>query len=273
MPISAIEIHTLSFAYEGQSTILQIPQLQVLRGERVGIVGCNGVGKTTLFHLLCGLLQPVQGSIAVFENPVISGAFSPDVGFVFQNPEDQLFSPSVWEEVAFGPGNMGLSNEEIGQRVHRALAFTGTESLLHLPPHHLSGGQKRMVAIASVLALEPRLMIYDEPSANLDLRARRRLIQLLLASGETMLVSSHDLELIREVCDRVLVLDQGQVVADGATVAILADRGLMEHHGLEVPASLEQEAQKLDSQGLGIQGLDVQSLGVPELPVPFPYLQ
>ncbi|MGA1625803.1 MAG: hypothetical protein ACO4AJ_09295, partial [Prochlorothrix sp.] len=105
------------------------------------------------------------------------------------------------------------------------------------------------------------------------LRARRRLIQLLLASGETMLVSSHDLELIREVCDRVLVLDQGQVVADGATVAILADRGLMEHHGLEVPASLEQEAQKLDSQGLGIQGLDVQSLGVPELPVPFPYLQ
>ncbi|MGA1284092.1 MAG: energy-coupling factor ABC transporter ATP-binding protein [Prochlorothrix sp.] len=239
----AIEIHNLTFAYEGRSLTLHIPHLQVNRGDRVGIVGCNGVGKTTLFHLLCGLLQPCQGYASIFQNPVVPGGFSPDVGFVFQNPDDQLFSPSVWEEVAFGPGNMGLSLEEISQRVHRALTFTGTEALLHLPPHHLSGGQKRMVAIASVLALEPRLMIYDEPSANLDLRARRRLIQLLQASGETMLVSSHDLELIREVCDRVLVLDQGQIQADGATVEILGDRELMERHGLEVPPSLAVKAQ------------------------------
>ena len=237
-PDRVIDIQNLSFTYDHRARTLHFINLEVAIGQRVGVIGSNGSGKTTLFHLLCGLLQPSTGSIYICQQPVIPGAFSPAVGFVFQNPDDQLFSASVWEEVAFGPGNLGLDAEDIQRRVHQALIFTGTEHLVTSPPHHLSGGQKRMVAIASILAMEPEVMIYDEPSANLDLRARRRLIQLLQSSRETLLLSSHDLELIREVCDRVIVLDQGHLVADGATADILGDRSLMEGHGLEVPHSL-----------------------------------
>ncbi len=235
---TALVLKDLSFTYPDGTEVLQEIQLALKTGERVGVLGPNGAGKTTLFKLLCGLLRPSQGTIFLFDQSIEVGGFRPDLGFVFQNPDDQLFSASVWEDVAFGPQNMGLLPDQVDERVATALTLTGTQSLAQRLPHHLSGGEKRMVAIATVVAMQPSLMIYDEPSANLDLRARRRLIQYLLNSEETFLVASHDLELILEVCDRLLLLDHGHIIADGHPVEIMQQRTLMEAHGLEVPYSL-----------------------------------
>ncbi len=234
----AIAVNGLSFAYPDGTHVLHDIHLHVEPGERLGAIGPNGAGKTTLFLLLCGVMKPTDGDVSLFGKKVSVGEFRPDVGLVFQNPSDQLFSASVWDDVAFAPENMGLSPEDVEKRVYQALSLTGVESLIHRPPHHLSGGQKRMVAIASVLSMHPRLIIYDEPSANLDLRARRRLIHFLQSSQETSIVSSHDLELILEVCSRVILLDEGRIVADGNAKTIMGDRDLMENHGLEVPHSL-----------------------------------
>ena len=157
---------------------------------------------------------------------------------VFQNPDDQLFSPSVWDDVAFGPQNLGLGGEQLAARVQAALHTTGVSGLADRAPHHLSGGEKRMVSIAGVLAMQPRLIIYDEPSASLDIRSRRRLINFLQESPVTSLISSHDLEFILEVCHRVVLLDQGRIVADGPPRQLMADKNLMAAHGLERPHSL-----------------------------------
>jgi cobalt/nickel transport system ATP-binding protein len=240
----AIAVHRLSFAYPDGTSVLEHVDLQVKPGERLGAIGPNGAGKTTFFLLLCGVMKPTTGDISLFGKPVSVGEFRPDVGLVFQNPNDQLFSASVWDDVAFAPENMGLSPQEVENRVRQALSLTGVESLIHRPPHHLSGGQKRMVAIASILSMQPRLIVYDEPSANLDLRARRRLIRFLQASQETFIVSSHDLELVLEVCDRTILLDEGRVIADGKTKTIMGNRDLMENHGLEVPHSLTHHHEK-----------------------------
>jgi cobalt/nickel transport system ATP-binding protein len=235
---AAAQITDLCYSYPDCPDVLQSINLTIQKGERVGIVGPNGAGKTTLFLSMCGVLAPSRGDIVLFDQPVHPGDFRPEIGLVFQNPADQLFSLSVQDDIAFGPLNMGLEPDEVDRRVRRALMLTGIEELGERPPHHLSGGQRRMVAIATVLAMMPQLVIYDEPSANLDIRSRRRLIKFLLNSEETFLVSSHDLELVREVCDRVIVLDEGQIVADGITDEIMGDEPLMEHHGLEVPHSL-----------------------------------
>ncbi len=234
----AIAISALSFSYPDCPHVLHDISVNISAGEKVGIVGPNGAGKTTLFRLLCGVLRPTLGEIFVLNEPVVPNAFRPEIGFVFQNPDDQLFSASVWDDVAFGPQNMGLSDEQVQERVQEAIALTGLSELLHRPPHHLSGGEKRMVAIASILSMRPEVVIYDEPSANLDLRARRRLIQFLQRSHRTLLISSHDLEFILEVCDRVLLIDNGELIADGAAKTVMGDRDLMEAHGLEKPHSL-----------------------------------
>jgi cobalt/nickel transport system ATP-binding protein len=234
----AIEIRDLCFSYPDHPHSLRNLTLQVKQGERVGVIGPNGAGKTTCFLALCGLLQPAQGEIQLCGRRVVPGRFCPEVGLVFQNPNDQLFSASVWEDVAFGPHNLGLHPAAIEERVQEALALTGVVELAHRPPHHLSGGEKRMVAIAGVLAMRPQIMIYDEPSANLDMRARRRLIQFLQASHQTLLISSHDLEFILEICERVILMDAGQIVADGPSRQIMGNRALMESHHLEKPHSL-----------------------------------
>ncbi len=234
----AIAVSQVSFSYPDCPDTLRDISFTLPPGERVGVIGPNGAGKTTLFMLLCGLLRPITGQITLFEQPVRVGQFHPDIGLVFQNPDDQLLASSVWDDVAFGPQNMGLSDQEVEQRVSHALALTGMTALASRPPHHLSGGEKRMVAIAGILAMQPRVMIYDEPSANLDLRARRRLIQFLQRSPQAMLISSHDLEFILEVCDRVLVIDGGQLVADGPAVEVMGQAEWMESHGLEKPHSL-----------------------------------
>ena len=172
--------------------------LEVLPQERIGIIGPNGAGKTTLFLQVCGVLKPSSGEIAVLGKPVLNGDFRPDIGLVFQNPDDQLFCPSVRDDVAFGPNNMGLSNNEVEARVVEALAVVGASELIDRPSHHLSEGEKRMVSIASVLAMRPPLIIYDEPSANLDIRSRRRLIHLLQTSQETVIMASQNFEFILE---------------------------------------------------------------------------
>jgi cobalt/nickel transport system ATP-binding protein len=238
----ALAIRDLSYSYPDHRSVLRDVNLQIRPGERVGVIGPNGAGKTTLFFLLCGVYKPERGQIVLFGEPLRPGRFRPEIGMVFQNADDQLFNPSVWDDVAFGPRNLGMSREEIQARVEASLATAGVTDLADRPPHHLSGGEKRMVSIAGVLAMHPRLVIYDEPSASLDTRARRRLIRFLQASPQTLLVASHDLELILEVCDRVVVLNEGQIVADGPPGEIMGDVTLMERHGLERPHSLVPHA-------------------------------
>jgi ABC-type cobalt transport system, ATPase component len=159
---------------------------------------------------------------------------------VFQDPNDQLFAPSVAEDVAFGLRNLARPEGEIAAAVRAALHLTGTLHLADRPPHHLSGGEKRMVAIAGILAMQPQLVLYDEPTANLDLRARRRLIVFLQQAAHTFLLASHDLELILEVCDQVILLDQGRIWAQGSPAHLMGRADLMEAHGLEVPPSLRR---------------------------------
>lgn len=237
MSSTALQLSNIKFAYP-ETLVLAGINLSIADGERVGIIGPNGVGKTTMFHIITGLLKPTEGDVALYGEPVKAGKFHPNVGLVFQYPDDQLFSPSVKDDIAFGPLNMGLSQDEVNERVHEALELTGIHHLEDRAPHHLSGGQKRMVAIAGIKAMRPKLIIYDEPSANLDMRSRRRLINFIKASDETVMVSSHDLELILEVSERVILLDKGAIVADGDPHEIMGDDDLMELHGLERPHSL-----------------------------------
>lgn len=235
---TAIAIRGVSFSYPDKPNTLHNVTLTIQAGERVAIIGPNGAGKTTLFMSVCGVLRPHQGDIQIFGTPINLGEFRPEIGLVFQNPDDQLLSASVWDDVAFAPQNMGLSEVEVHERVRQALRLTGTSELAHRAPHHLSGGEKRMVAIAGVLAMHPQVVIYDEPSANLDLRARRRLINFLKGTTETLVISSHDLEFLLEVCDRAVLMDEGRIIADGDPASIMGDQTLMEEHGLEKPHSL-----------------------------------
>lgn len=234
----AIALRDLSFSYADNPDILQGVSATIREGERVGLIGHNGCGKTTLFMLLCGLLTPQSGTIHLFDQRVEPHQFRPEVGFLFQDPEDQLFSPSVRDDIAFGPLNLGLSEAEVTARVDAALELTGIQALGDRPPHHLSGGEKQMVAIAGLLAMCPRVLLYDEPTASLDLRTRRRLIRFLQNSDETLLLASHDLEFLLEVCDRILLIDEGCIIADGDPVEVMGDQALMEKHGLEKPHSL-----------------------------------
>ncbi|MEO1132333.1 MAG: ABC transporter ATP-binding protein [Cyanobacteria bacterium J06639_1] len=234
----ALQTRSLCFSYPDRPNVLDTIDLTISAGERVGLIGPNGAGKTTLFTSICGLIAPQTGSVEIFGQHVEPGQFQPRVGLIFQNPSDQLFSARVWDDVAFGLQNLGLAAEDVDRRTRDTLEAMDLIHLADRPSHHLSGGEKRMVAIASVLVMRPPLAIYDEPSANLDLRSRRRLIHFLQASRETLLVSSHDLEMILEVCDRVILLDNGSIVADGSAARIMSDTVLMESHGLERPHSL-----------------------------------
>jgi cobalt/nickel transport system ATP-binding protein len=234
----ALVVSGLCFSYPDKPDVLRDVNLKVWPGERVGLIGPNGAGKTTLFLLVCGVLKPDGGEILLFSEPVRPGKFHPEIGMVFQNPDDQLFCPSVRDDIAFGPRNMRLSKEEVKTRVAEALSMTGMRELAERPPHHLSGGEKRMVSVAGVLAMRPRLVIYDEPNANLDIGSRRRLIRFLQASQETILTASHDLEFILEVCNRVVLMDEGRIVANGKPQELMGNVGLMEAHGLERPHSL-----------------------------------
>ena len=241
---TAISLKNLCFSYEQERAILTDINLEIASGESVGLIGANGAGKTSLFLAVCGILKPTYGEIKLFDRQIQTGEFNPEIGLVFQNPDDQLFCPTVRDDIAFGLENINLSSAEVEARLNAALSLTGVTHLADRISHQLSGGEKCMVAIAAVLAMLPQIVLYDEPSANLDLRARRRLIQFLNSSRETTVISSHDLELIIEVCDRVVLLNQGRIAADGTPEQIMSDADLMLANGLEVPHSLTHKHQK-----------------------------
>lgn len=237
-----LEVAQLHFVYPDGKTALEEVSFTVPAGQCIALVGPNGAGKTTLFLCLAGVLRVAPGrvSLAGLDPAVVADRkrLPAQVGIIFQNSDDQLFSTTVADDVAFGPLNLGLPDDEVKRRVADALARVGLSGLGERVPHHLSGGEKRRVAIASVLAMTPRLLLLDEPSMFLDPRGRRGLIDLLGRIGGTQLIASHDLELVLSTCRRVLVLDSGRIVADGEARTVLADRATMETHGLEVPYSL-----------------------------------
>jgi cobalt transport protein ATP-binding subunit len=230
-----VDVRGLSFSYPDGRPALRGVDLHVAPGEKVALVGPNGAGKSTLLLHLNGILRG-QGDVRVCGMAVDDenlGRIRASVGLVFQDPDDQLFSPSVAEDVAFGPAAMGLSADEVSQRVGEALAAVGMAESGERVPHHLSGGEKKRIAIATVLAMDPEILVLDEPTAGLDPRGRRGLIRLLADLPQTMLVATHDLRMVVELFPRTVVLDEGKVVADGPTEALMADQALLTAHGLE----------------------------------------
>jgi cobalt/nickel transport system ATP-binding protein len=232
-----IDVRGLSYAYPSGQVALQDVSLTVSAGERVAIMGPNGAGKSTLLMHLNGILRG-HGHIE------IAGLALDDshlrriralVGVVFQNPDDQLFSPTVYDDVAYGPLYMGLPRDEIARRVTAALAAVDMTGLEARMPHHLSLGQRKRISLATVLAMDPRILVLDEPSAGLDPRARRGLIALLLGLPQTLLVSTHDMRLARDLCERAVIMQAGRIVVDAPAAAVLSDAELLERYGLELP--------------------------------------
>jgi len=238
----AIRVANLSYTYSGGLTALHQVDVEVAAGESIGLVGPNGAGKTTLFLCLTGVLAVPPGSIQVAgldpgrreERPRLPAK----VGIIFQNSDDQLFNATVFDDVAFGPLNLGLPPDEVRRRVAEALDHVGLAGFEQRVPFHLSGGEKRRAALAGVLAMRPDILLMDEPSMYLDPRGRRELIRLVNGLAITKVIASHDLELILETCRRAVLLDRGRLIADGPVQALFADAALMEAHGLEVPHSL-----------------------------------
>ena len=234
-----IDIEHLHYVYPDGHEALHGIDLQVDRGEKVALVGPNGAGKSTLLLHLNGINRPAHGSVRVAGIVVVEGdgikRARSEVGLVFQDPDDQLFSPTVFADVAFGPLHMGLPETEIHGRVERALAAVGMSGFERRLPHHLSLGQRKRVALATVLSMDPSILVFDEPSSGLDPRGRRQLIDLLRTLSQTVIVATHDMRLVSEVLPRTVVMDDGLIVADGPTDQILADEVLLSRHGLERP--------------------------------------
>lgn len=234
----AIDIEHLHYAYPDGFEALRGIDLSVRPGERVALVGPNGAGKSTLMLHLNGINLPSHGSVSIggaVVNRATAKRIRADVGLVFQDPDDQLFSPTVFDDVAFGPLHMGIDADEIHRRVERALAAVGMEGAERRLPSRLSIGQRKRVALATVLSMDPSILAFDEPSAGLDPRGRRQLIELMASLSQTLIVATHDMRLVADVLTRTVVMDGGLVVADGATAEVMNDEALLEAHGLEAP--------------------------------------
>lgn len=240
--MNAIQVEKLSFHYPDGTLALDQVSFSVAAGERVALVGPNGGGKSTLLLHLNGILRSSTGQIQIGDMSLDDhhiGQIRARVGLVFQNPDDQLFSPRVYQDVAFGPTHMGLSESEVRQRVENALHAVGMSDYANRISHHLSVGEKKRIALATVLSMNPQILVLDEPSAGLDPRARRQLIQLLQTfDQQTLLISTHDMRLAQELCTQALVIESGRIVARGACAAILNDQPLMKRYGLETPNAI-----------------------------------
>ena len=237
-----ISIENLSYVYADGTEALRGINLSIQATERVALVGANGSGKSTLLLHLNGLLMPQFGRILVGEYELIPKNLKfirNFVGLVFQNPDDQIFMPTVGEDIKFGPMNQGITGKNLDYRCSESLQAVGLDPDLYLSRNasHLSGGEKKRVAIAGVLAMQPQILVLDEPSAQLDPRSRRQLIDLLRTLPFTQLIATHDLDLALELCDRTIILSQGEVVRDGLTEEILSDCPALEQYQLEAPLS------------------------------------
>lgn len=238
MSTPVLEVSGLAYAYPDGHQALFGVDLHVHRGERVALLGPNGAGKTTLVLHLNGILSAGAGTVAVSGLPVLKAHLSEirrRVGIVFQDPDDQLFSATVRQDVAFGPANLGIRGAELDHRVLTALDQVGMADFVDRPPHHLSFGQRRRVAVATVLAMQPEILVLDEPSSNLDPASRRELADILRSLDVTVLMVTHDLPYALELCPRAVILSEGVVAADGATYDLMTDTELMTKHRLELP--------------------------------------
>jgi cobalt/nickel transport system ATP-binding protein len=238
--VEAVDVH---YAYPDGTVGLKGVSFRISHGESVALVGENGAGKSTLLLHLNGCLDPSKGALRIGDYPLTKSnlqAARRSVGMVFQNPDDQLFMPTVFDDVAFGPLNMGLSREDVQRVVSRALETVGVAHLLKRPPYKLSQGEKRSVSIATVLAMSPDILIMDEPTSSLDPRSRRRLIEMLKTFKHTKIIATHDLDMALDLCERTIVLHQGKITADGRTEAILRDEALLQESGLEKPLGMQR---------------------------------
>ncbi len=237
----AVRLTRVSYTYHDGTRALEAIDLDIQEGERVALVGPSGAGKSTLLLHLNGILQG-SGTVRILGQSVANGDLKlirKQVGLVFQDPNDQLFCPTVFEDIAFGPLNLGVPAQEVPKRVERALQDVMLDySYAHRSAHHLSHGERKRVALATVLAMGPAILALDEPTSNLDPGNRRHLIQLISSQPATLLLGTHDLEMVLALCHRTIVMDRGRIQADADTRRILSDAELMEKHGLEVPLSL-----------------------------------
>ena len=235
-------IEELAFAYPDGNQALFGVNLKISKGERVALLGPNGAGKTTLVMHLNGILSTLHGKVFVAGKLVDSKdkeglkQIRSKVGIVFQDPDDQLFMPTVGQDVAFGPYNMGLRDAELDEVVTQALSMVGMLEYKDRPPHHLSFGQRRRVAVATVLAMKPEILVLDEPSSNLDPASRRELAEILRSLDITIIMVTHDIPYANELCERSLILSGGIIAADGKTKDILKNEELLKKHRLELPA-------------------------------------
>lgn len=237
-----ITFSDVCFSYPDGTKVLNGVSFQIRHGEKVALVGANGAGKSTLINLLSGFFRPTSGFIAVGDTkitPKTIDSIRRNIGFTFQNSDDQLFMPTVFDDVAFGPANMGIQGEDLKHRVMNALKNVAAEHLAERPPHRLSVGQKRAVALAGILAMEPSALVLDEPSDSLDPRARQNLIDQLLQFTHSQLIATHDLDLVLDICNKVVVLHEGKVMAEASPEKIFNDFQLLEDSGLALPLKMQ----------------------------------
>ena len=237
-----IEAKDLSFDYPDGTHAVNDVSFLISHGESVGILGANGAGKSTLMLLLMGVLFSKEGGVYIADvklDKKSAPKIRPHLGFVFQNPDDQLFMNTIYEDVAFGPLNLMLDRSEVEKRVNDAITRMGIESLKDRPPYHCSGGEKRAAAIAGVLAMQPDILVMDEPTGGLDPKARRSMIELLKSFTHTKIIASHDIDMVYEVCGRVMILQNGSIKADGPTADIVSDAAKMDEYGLEPPLFMQ----------------------------------
>ena len=236
-----IQFQHVSFSYDGEHKVVDDLSFTIGKGEAVGLIGANGAGKSTMMSLMLGLLKG-SGEILVDGLPANKQnlpQIRQKIGFVLQNSDNQMFMPTVYEDMIFGPLNYGLSREEAERRVDKVLDMLGLQDLKHRYNHKISGGEKRMAAIATILAMEPEMIVMDEPSTALDPVNRRRVINTINSLPQTKLIASHDLDMILDTCQRVLLISRGKIVADGSAESLLLDRALLEANQMELPLCLQ----------------------------------
>jgi len=237
-----IELESIQYTYPDGTRALDGISFRIVHGESVGIVGANGAGKSTLLLQMNGTLRPTGGRVRIGQailSKKTAKDFRKKIGFLFQDPDDQIFMPTVFEDVAFGPLNLGWTPENVVQSASKALKQVNCLHLKDRPPHRLSEGEKRSVSIASVISMDPDILVMDEPSSNLDPRSRRQLIQLLRTFQHTKILAAHDLDMVMDLCERTIILSQGRVVADGPTLELFSDENLLKENGLEKPLCMQ----------------------------------